>query len=56
MWKFECYQDASGQYRWRLKADNGQIVATPGEGYTTMAGAKAAAQNVKANAGSATVE
>ena len=30
--KFEIYQDKAGEYRFRLKATNGQIIAT-GEGY-----------------------
>ncbi len=30
--KFEIYTDRAGQYRWRLKASNGEIVATS-EGY-----------------------
>jgi uncharacterized protein YegP (UPF0339 family) len=32
--KFEVYQDGSGDYRFRLKARNGQVIAT-GEGYST---------------------
>jgi uncharacterized protein YegP (UPF0339 family) len=31
--KFEVYQDASKEYRWRLKAGNGEVLATPGQGY-----------------------
>src|SRR6185295_14230134 len=27
------YQDASGEWRWRLKASNGRILADSGEGY-----------------------
>jgi uncharacterized protein YegP (UPF0339 family) len=30
--KFEMYKDAKGQFRWRLKAGNGEIIAS-GEGY-----------------------
>lgn len=30
--KFEMWKDASGQYRWRLKAANGEIIAS-GEAY-----------------------
>ncbi len=30
--KFEMYKDPSGQYRWRLKAGNGEIIAS-GEAY-----------------------
>lgn len=37
--KFEVFQDAAGEWRWRLKVSNGQIVAA-GEGYKTRAGAK----------------
>jgi hypothetical protein len=32
--KFEVYQDGNGDYRFRLKARNGQVIAT-GEGYST---------------------
>lgn len=31
--KAEIYQDAQWQYRWRLKALNGAIVACSGEGF-----------------------
>lgn len=31
--KFEVYEDKSGEWRWRLVAANGQIIATAGEGY-----------------------
>ena len=34
---FEVYKDAKGEYRWRLKAANGEIIATPGEGYKAKA-------------------
>lgn len=30
--KFEMYKDSSNQYRWRLKASNGEIIAS-GEAY-----------------------
>lgn len=36
--KFEVYQDAKEEYRWRLKAANGQVVAVSSEGYTAKAG------------------
>lgn len=29
----EKYEDAAGEWRWRLKAVNGQIIADSGEGY-----------------------
>jgi uncharacterized protein YegP (UPF0339 family) len=31
--KFEIYQDAAKEFRWRLKAANGEILATAGQGY-----------------------
>jgi len=37
MAKFEIYKSTNG-YRWRLKAGNGEVVAT-GEEYTTKDGA-----------------
>jgi len=34
--KFEIYEDGKGEFRFRLKAGNGEIVAT-GESYKTKA-------------------
>lgn len=31
--KFEMYQDKAGEWRWRFKAGNGQIIATASESY-----------------------
>ena len=53
--KFEIYADSSGNYRWRLRASNGQIVATSGESFASKSNAREAAENVKAKAGSADV-
>jgi uncharacterized protein YegP (UPF0339 family) len=30
---FEIYVDRVGEWRWRLKAENGRILADSGEGY-----------------------
>src|SRR5262245_17664850 len=35
--KFEVYQDKAKEYRWRLKAANGKILATAGQGYKAKA-------------------
>ena len=43
--KFEVYQDRAGKYRFRLKASNGQVVAT-GEAYETKAAAKKGCESV----------
>jgi uncharacterized protein YegP (UPF0339 family) len=55
MWKFEIYADSSDKYRWRLKSTNGQIVASSGESFDSKSNATRAAENVKANAGSAEI-
>lgn len=31
--KLEMYKDSKSEWRWRLKASNGRIVATSGEGF-----------------------
>lgn len=31
--KIEVYKDNAGEFRWRKKADNGEVVADSGEGY-----------------------
>lgn len=49
--KFELYNDKSGQFRFRLKAGNGQIVAT-GEAYTTKTGCMNGIESVRKNADS----
>lgn len=52
---FEVYQDASGQYRFRLKAGNGEVVAT-GEAYTTKDGAHRGCEAVQRAAADATIK
>jgi len=32
---FEIFRDTRGEYRWRLRAPNGRIIADSAEGYTT---------------------
>jgi uncharacterized protein YegP (UPF0339 family) len=44
--KFEVYEDKAGQYRFRLKAGNGEIVAQ-GESYPTRSGAHAGCEAVQ---------
>ena len=31
--KFQVYKDNRNEWRWRLRAENGKIIATSGEGY-----------------------
>jgi uncharacterized protein YegP (UPF0339 family) len=47
--KFEMYQDKAGEYRFRLKATNGQIIAVS-EGYKAMASCLNGIESVKKNA------
>lgn len=42
----DVYQDAGGDWRWRLQAGNGKIIADSAEGYETSAGAYRAASRV----------
>ena len=54
--KFELYQDKAGKYRFRLKAGNGQVIAT-GEAYESKAAAETGIESVQKNApGAPTVE
>lgn len=47
--KYEIYKDKKGEFRFRLKAGNGQIIAV-GEGYKDMAGVKNGVSSIKKNA------
>ena len=47
--KFEIYTDKAGEFRFRLKATNGQVIATS-EGYTTHAACENGVASVKKNA------
>jgi hypothetical protein len=35
--EFEVYEDSKGEYRWRLQANNNEIVADSNESYKTKA-------------------
>ncbi|NHX36125.1 MULTISPECIES: YegP family protein [Halolamina] len=50
---FELYEDNAGEFRWRLRHDNGNIVADAGEGYTRRRDARDAIERVQAHAGPA---
>ncbi|MBQ8974797.1 MAG: YegP family protein [Oscillospiraceae bacterium] len=47
--KFEVYVDKKGEFRFRLKATNGQIIAVS-EGYTTMKNCLNGVDSVRKNA------
>jgi uncharacterized protein YegP (UPF0339 family) len=44
---FEQYEDNAGEYRWRLRHDNGQIIASGGEGYSSKSGLERAVERVR---------
>ena len=46
---FEIYNDKAGEFRFRLKATNGQIIAV-GEGYKQLSGCLNGVDSVKKNA------
>lgn len=52
--KFEVYADAAGEFRFRLKASNGQKIAVS-EGYTTKAACLNGIESVKKNVADAPV-
>ena len=52
--KFEIYQDKKKEYRFRLKAANGQIIAT-GEGYKELKSCKNGITSIKKNAPAAMI-
>lgn len=52
--KFEMYVDKAGEFRFRLKATNGQVIAVS-EGYTSKAGCENGIASVKKNAADAEI-
>lgn len=52
--RFELYQGKNGEYRFRLKAANGQIIAT-GQGYKSKSSCLNGIESVKNNAPAAEV-
>lgn len=53
--KFELYKDRAGEYRFRLKAGNGETIAVS-EGYSSKSGALNGIQSVKTNAPGASID
>ena len=47
--KFELYQDTEGQFRFRLKAGNGQVIAT-GQAYSTKKACLNGIESIRKNA------
>lgn len=56
MLTFSIYQDTQRQYRWRLKASNGRIIADSGESYINRSDCQHAINLIKQYAPAATVQ
>jgi len=44
---FELYEDAGGEWRWRLRHQNGNVIADSGEGYASKSGARDAIERAR---------
>ncbi|ERJ06190.1 hypothetical protein HLRTI_001819 [Halorhabdus tiamatea SARL4B] len=53
--RFEVYRDRADEWRWRLVASNGEIIADSAEGYAAKQGAQRGIESVKRVAGDAPV-
>ena len=56
MAKFVISKDSKKEFRWAFKADNGQIVAVSGEGYTTKQNCELGIAIVKKQSPNAAIE
>jgi uncharacterized protein YegP (UPF0339 family) len=54
--KFELYKDKSGEFRFRLKAGNGEVIATGSESYGSKAAALNGIESIKRNAAEANID
>lgn len=52
---FELYKDAGGKFRFRLKASNGQVIAS-GQGYASKESAMNGIESVRKNAAEAKLD
>ncbi len=52
--KFEVYRDSAGEFRFRLRAANGEVIAAS-EGYKTRAGCENGIESVRKNAPTAPI-
>ena len=48
--QYELYKDKKGEFRWRLRHANGNILATSSESYKAKSSATKCIENVKASA------
>lgn len=53
---FEVYEDDAGEWRWRLRYPNGEIVADSGEGYGSRSAAHDAVGRVQGGVDDADID
>ncbi|MDB5591041.1 DUF1508 domain-containing protein [Enterovirga sp.] len=54
--RFELHKDAAGDWRWRLRATNGNVVADSAEGYRNREDCERGIALVKSSASAPTVD
>lgn len=54
--RFQVYRDTAGEFRWRLRAGNNEIIAVSGEGYTSKQSCLHGIDVVKREAAGASTE
>lgn len=54
--RFELYRDASGEWRWRLRTTNGDVIADSAEGYSRRTDCEHGIALVKGSAEAAIVD
>ncbi len=54
--KFQIYRDSRSEFRWRLRAGNGRVIAKADEGYKTKAACLKTVDLIMAEAAAATIE
>jgi uncharacterized protein YegP (UPF0339 family) len=52
---FEMYKDTAEEFRWRLKANNGQVVAVSGEGYKNRSDCAGIIGKIRTESGTANI-
>jgi uncharacterized protein YegP (UPF0339 family) len=56
MAKFQYYTDVAGEYRWRFRANNGEIIAMSSESYKALDSCKRSIEIIQTLSATATVE
>jgi uncharacterized protein len=54
--RFEIYRGSNGDFRWRLKAGNGQVIATAGQGFSSKSACRNSIDIIVHGAATATIQ